>query len=162
MELGTEVLRQLKSSPPGTIISLPVYDKSLYNGKGDRSSSTVNVTTPLDVVIFEGWCMGFYPLSDMNLQRKWHHGPIGREEDKPWTFEKREFLFRSYSPKSLLQINHYLKGFLEWYNHIDAFVQLKPENLDDVYTWRLQAEHAMKAAGKDGMTDEQVHQFVAR
>lgn len=106
--------------------------------------------------------MGFYPLSDMDLQRKWHHGPIGREEDAPWNFEAKAYVYRSHHLKSLLQINHYLESFLDWYDYIDAFVQLKPENLDDVYTWRLQAEHAMKATGKDGMTDEQVHQFVAR
>jgi D-glycerate 3-kinase len=34
--------------------------------------------------------------------------------------------------------------------------------LQVVYGWRLQAEQAMRAAGKPGMTDEQIADFVSR
>jgi len=161
MELGTSILRQLKESPADTTIRLPVYDKSQHNGEGDRSSSTVDVTTPIDVVIFEGWCMGFHPISEMDLQHTYHTRK-GRKEDATWCDEEKDLYFRSHPLKSLLQINTLLKSYLEWYSHIDAFVQLRPDKLDNVFAWRLQAEHAMKAAGKDGMTDEQVKAFVAR
>ncbi|KAG8708362.1 hypothetical protein FRC09_001291 [Ceratobasidium sp. 395] len=42
-------------------------------------------------------------------------------------------------------------------------VVIVPENLHYVFEWRLQQEHAMKLKnGGRGMTDEQVHNFVAR
>jgi D-glycerate 3-kinase len=34
--------------------------------------------------------------------------------------------------------------------------------LQVVFGWRLQAEQAMRAAGKPGMTDEQIADFVSR
>ena len=42
-------------------MSVPRYDKSAFAGTGDRAdeSSWPNVTGPLDVVLFEGWMLGF-------------------------------------------------------------------------------------------------------
>lgn len=69
LELGTQLFSSLKTindilepnEPSGQHpeVQLPVYDKSLHSGKGDRSSETVPVHAPLDVLIFEGWCVGF-------------------------------------------------------------------------------------------------------
>lgn len=162
MELGRRILEELKSSSNGKTISLPVYDKSRNYGQGDRSKETVEVKTPLDVVIFEGWCMGFYPLTEMNLQRRYHDCRKSRGEEEEWSDHASDPYFASHSLQNLLQINTLLQSYLDWYSHIDAFVQLKPDDLNNVFSWRLQAEHAMKAAGKDGMSDEQVHAFVAR
>ncbi|KAF8332869.1 uncharacterized protein EI90DRAFT_716264, partial [Cantharellus anzutake] len=44
-------------------VETPVFDKSLFDGYGDRSSSKLTVAAPLDVVLLEGWCMGFHHLS---------------------------------------------------------------------------------------------------
>ncbi len=38
----------------------------------------------------------------------------------------------------------------------------RPTRLQWVYGWRLQAEQGMRAAGKAGMTDEQIADFVSR
>lgn len=160
MLLGSAILKQLKETKKGTI-HLPVYDKSAHQGKGDRSSATVDIGAPLDVVIFEGWCLGFYPISEMALQRRHHKGQQGGE-DEPWGDQSDALYFHKHSLHSLIQINHYLAEYLDWYDYIDCFIQFKPDDLKNVFAWRLQAEHAMKAAGKDGMTDEEVHAFVAR
>lgn len=156
MALGTSILEALKRSPSETRIALPVYDKSRHNGLGDRSSDTVGVTTPLDVVILEGWCMGFYPVSPHELQRQYE------EATSRGTMSARPAFYAAHPLSSLAQINELLQAYLAWYAHVDAFVQLKPDDLHNVFAWRLQAEHAMKAAGKDGMSDEEVHEFVAR
>lgn len=155
MALGTRILVELKSSQPKTKITLPVYDKSKHGGQGDRSSDTVVVTTPLDVVIFEGWCMGFYPVSQAMLRQTYERA-TSEKNITPAPF------FTSHLLQSLLQINELLGSYLNWYQYVDAFVQLRPDNLDNVFAWRLQAEHAMKAAGREGMSDDEVHAFVAR
>lgn len=58
-------------------IRIPFYDKSMHDGKGDRVPEsewrTVNESgkAKVEVVIFEGWCVGFRPLSDHELKEKW-------------------------------------------------------------------------------------------
>jgi D-glycerate 3-kinase len=162
MALGRRLLALLKTSPDGTTVDLPVYDKSRYQGQGDRSSNTVRIKMPLDVVIFEGWCMGFFPLTPVELQRRYHDCAKVRGEEEVWRDEGKGPFFASQPLESLLQINRLLGTYLEWYDYLDAFIQFKPDDLHNVFAWRLQAEHAMKQAGKQGMSDEQVHAFVAR
>jgi D-glycerate 3-kinase len=155
MKLGRSILNEIKSQPDGHVINLPVYDKSKFGGQGDRSEETVKVTLPVDVVIFEGWCMGFFPISQDDLRRRYQEAVNVDDSEK-------QLFFASHSLQSLLHINTLLQEYQEWYQHIDAFVQIKPDNLDNVFTWRLQAEHAMKEKGRDGMSDDEVHAFVAR
>ena len=46
------------------------------------------------------------------------------------------------------------------WERLDAIVWLNARDIKFVYIWRLQQEHAMKAALGRGMTDEQVKRFV--
>lgn len=158
MPLGTKILSQLKDSKDGTTIRLPIFDKSKFEGEGDRLDETVNVVTPIDVVIFEGWCMGFYPIPTDALEELYQAAKNGRAIASGG---KAPF-FTKHSLESLQQINTIMAKYLDWYRLIDAFVILRPQSLFDVFAWRLQAEHAMKSKGKPGMTDDQVHDFVAR
>lgn len=45
---------------------------------------------------------------------------------------------------------------------VDAWVVVKVGDPEWVFNWRLQAEVEMRAAGKPGLTDEQVKDFVSR
>lgn len=174
--LGSRILEQLSQinqAPSGTpeqstpTVQLPSFDKSLHDGRGDRSQHTLAVKAPLDVVIFEGWCLGFASLSDSDLVAR-HEGRGQRSPPKYSSTHKMEHLST---------INDHLKAIEKaWYQYIDAFVQLVPtsaaqspssadgnSSLETVFEWRLQAEHAMKAQnGGRGMTDEQIHAFVER
>jgi D-glycerate 3-kinase len=40
------------------------YDKSAFQGKGDRADESTwpSVEGPLDLVLFEGWMLGFKPV----------------------------------------------------------------------------------------------------
>lgn len=75
MTLGLELFRALKSRAGD--IRIPSYDKSMHNGKGDRLPETewrvINSTgeKPVEVVIFEGWCVGFRSLSHRDVEGKW-------------------------------------------------------------------------------------------
>lgn len=53
-------------APPSLPTPLFRYDKSAYSGKGDRAdaASWPQAQGPVDVVLFEGWMLGFAPVSD--------------------------------------------------------------------------------------------------
>ena len=75
VKLGTETFAAIASRRSN--IQVPSYDKSAFNGAGDRLSANEWETCnhegepPVEVVIFEGWCVGFRALSDEELERKW-------------------------------------------------------------------------------------------
>ena len=56
---------------------MPSYDKSAHAGKGDRLDEryweVVNrdCEKRIEIVLFEGWCVGFRSLKDEDLVKKW-------------------------------------------------------------------------------------------
>jgi D-glycerate 3-kinase len=75
VKLGTEVFAAISSRKPN--IRVPSYDKSAFSGAGDRLPESAWETCnrqgepPVEVVIFEGWCVGFRALSDDEVEGKW-------------------------------------------------------------------------------------------
>ena len=148
LPLGTQVLTRLKRRKPGRAaaadepLHIPRYDKAARGGRGDRAPRDSWVVAPeaVDVVLLEGWMAGFSSLpaaritGDAALSA--HHG--------------------------LVEVNARLKDYEEWHALMDAWVVLAVDNVACVYEWRLQAERAMAAAGRPGMSDAQVADFVAR
>ncbi|HEY1107261.1 MAG TPA: hypothetical protein VGE76_01475 [Opitutaceae bacterium] len=59
LELG---VRTLDALVEGGTVELPRYDKSAHGGRGDRSAMTERVTGPFDLVLLEGWMLGFRPV----------------------------------------------------------------------------------------------------
>ena len=61
----------------GLPTKIPQYDKSKFNGEGDRVDAyqwrEVNKAgdPKIQVVIFEGWCVGFQALSEQGVKEKW-------------------------------------------------------------------------------------------
>ncbi|KAI0753104.1 P-loop containing nucleoside triphosphate hydrolase protein [Daedaleopsis nitida] len=159
--LGTGVLNKLKQiNVPSTeepSVELPSFDKSLFNGEGDRAPGAL-VRPPVDVVLFEGWCVGFYPIPREEVERRWARPLLGLEDN---FLEKR-----GYKIENVFEINERLRDYVSWWDLFDAFIQLKPPKdhpYDFIYRWRLQQEHHMKQRnGGKGMTDEQVERFVDR
>lgn len=153
LELGTQILDQvyaINSQPSGgerASIRLPVFDKSLFNGQGDRapfSDASPTISAPLDVFILEGWSMGFSPITPAEVEAKRN----ASAPDSP---------LQRYTLDALLQINRNLEAYTAWYAHFSVFLQIRPTNLDNVYIWRTQQEHAMKAGnGGHGMSDDEV------
>ncbi len=62
----------------------------------------------------------------------------------------------------LAEVNERLRAYDAWHSLMDAWVVLAVEDPEFVYRWRLQAEHAMAAKGRPGMSDAQVADFVSR
>ncbi|PWN41968.1 P-loop containing nucleoside triphosphate hydrolase protein [Ceraceosorus guamensis] len=178
--LGSAILQSIagmnEASEGGSttrVLDLPVYDKSAHGGEGDRSGETVKVHAPLDVVIWEGWCMGFGSLEPAVLRDKYDRS--SRDAQIGTTSASGASYFTRHPIVHLQEVNSQLASYeATWWAQVDAFVQLAPtppsgqrdggpQALETVFTWRLQAERAMKERnGGKGMSDEAVREFVAR
>lgn len=68
IQLGVDTLSSLKNPGNKTSIDLPRYDKSRHQGQGDRieKQKWPRVSLPVDVVLLEGWMLGFQPVNELN------------------------------------------------------------------------------------------------
>lgn len=120
-------------------VQLPVYDKSAFSGRGDRSSETVPVLPPLDVVIIEGWMLGFFPIPDSHLKNLYESTPVPTNT----SLRQRPF-FRKHELDHLRRINELLEPYAEYlWPKIPAFIQLRPTEMDYTFDWRLEVRLAV-------------------
>ncbi|KAH0829167.1 P-loop containing nucleoside triphosphate hydrolase protein [Lanmaoa asiatica] len=162
VELGREILKALKAindaegGGPGEV-ALPVFDKSMFDGEGDRASQAQVVRGPVDVVVLEGWCVGFYPVRREVVEERWQRTVPGLDD-----YDMQAFV----SLEDVLEVNERLTSYVEWWSAFDAFIQIRGPPTSPfaiIYQWRLQQERDMKAKnGGRGMTDVQVKTFVDR
>jgi D-glycerate 3-kinase len=165
-----EILAQkfFDSLGTGENVRVPAFDKSRFNGEGNRVSEddweTVPSIPPIDVVIFEGWSVGFQSLDNRELERKWRAArelDVGEPND-----EARGFsicTLRRHTFEHIQIINNNLRRYNNTFMNPSRFnylVHLDTDKLANVYHWRISQEHALwKEKGK-GMTDEDVVKFV--
>ncbi|TKY48126.1 D-glycerate 3-kinase [Spatholobus suberectus] len=139
LALSVETLTAItKMTREGMKMKLPRYDKSAFNGRGDRAdpSTWPEVEGPLEVVLFEGWMLGFRPL------------PVDA--------------VKVVDPQ-LETVNKNLEAYYDaWDKYIKSWIVIKIKDPNCVFQWRLQAEIAMREAGNPGMTDDEVRDFVSR
>jgi D-glycerate 3-kinase len=135
VELGARTISALRALGAGQSIAVPSYDKSAHGGRGDRAprSTWRVVTGPVDLVIVEGWMLGFEPVADARL-----------------------------TDPMLAAPNHALTSYRRWHDLIDAFVVLRAAEDDFVLRWRVEAEEAMKARGLPGLSREAIEDYVRR
>lgn len=116
-------------------VAVPVYDKSAHGGRGDRlpESAWRTVTPPLDLVLVEGWMLGFEPVPEPSLETPW-----------------------------LVEPNRALAGYAAWHRLIDLWVVLRARDPEYVLTWRVEAEEKMKAAGKPGLSRADIEDYIRR
>lgn len=140
LALGNSTLKQLmKATSADSEVAIPRYDKSQQDGQGDRAPQQ---TWPVkrgavDVVLFEGWMLGFPPFSDSKKAAD--------------------------VQADLYAVNELLQQYVaDWDAFVDAWLVLKVADPSFVYRWRQEAETKMLATGKTGMTEEQVKDFVDR
>jgi D-glycerate 3-kinase len=139
--LGIEVLGSLATARESRV---PRFDK----GSDDRlpAAHWPRIGGPLDVIVFEGWCVGARPqpptavtepVNDLERQRD----PYG--------------LWRRYA-------NDALAGpYQSLFAPIGQQLLLLAPSFDAVLGWRLQQEHEMRAArGAVGQSDAQIAVFI--
>jgi len=135
--LGERTLTALRalSDDRAPAVRVPVYDKSLHGGRGDRApeESWRVVSSPLDLIFVEGWMLGFVQVPDAAI-----------------------------SDPYLLPPNHALAEYERWYRLIDSFAVLRALDPNFVLRWRVEAEEAMKASGRPGLSREAIEDYVRR
>lgn len=137
--LGVATVEALRGAGENTTVRVPRYDKAMRNGRGDRADERLwpEVRGPVDVVLLEGWSLGFSPLGAANA-------PAG----------------------DLAQVDRYLESMPYGNLHAlcDAWIVVQIEDPQVVYDWRLQQEVALRKVKGDAecLTDEQVADFVDR
>jgi len=124
--LGVKLLSALKAEKSS--IELPWFDKSLFDGEGDRipmdGTGTIVTQPPrVDIVIFEGWCVGFQPLSEHEIRLRWDG--IWKEERQKLKLGENEIGRLT----DLESVNESLKEYLTLWNFFDVFVQVFHERI---------------------------------
>ncbi|ODV91174.1 hypothetical protein CANCADRAFT_2891 [Tortispora caseinolytica NRRL Y-17796] len=144
VELAKRTLRDLRTQQQGTIL-IPRYDKSRFNGEGDRypEQEWSTAVTPLDVVILEGWFLGFESLNVQELQM--------RAEYSLHSLKELEFMNQN--------LKKYQESFMD-INDLNALIQLDPKELAFVFNWRLQQEYDLISKKGTGLSPGQVFEFV--
>lgn len=129
---------------------MPIYDKSAHQGRGDRApqSSWLSVKTPPQILILEGWCVGFRAVPAASISAL--HAAPSRT-------------LSQHTVSHLSFMNESLAPYEKIWDLIDAFVHIDAENLAWVYEWRQEQEDALrrdKGDEKAGMSKEEVVRFV--
>ena len=141
IELGLQLLDQLRQPNRREPILVPRFDKSAWEGAGDRT--TPEQVEGADIVLFEGWFVGVRPINSAVFDAP-TPPPIQTEADR---------LFAS-------DMNEQLKGYLPLWEQLDRLIVLYPTDYRLSQQWRLQAEQQMITTGRSGMTEPQVREFV--
>ena len=121
-------------------LKVPVFDKSLRNGLGDRSHWR---TDHPDLLILEGWFLGVKPL--------------------PNDFDDYTLItpsLTSHESSYRLNIQKNLKEYLEIWNLIDNIWQLKPLKFEYMNLWKSNQENEMFIKKGKALKDLQLSNFL--
>lgn len=137
-------------------LKIPSFDKSKFNGEGDRApkSEWPSITEKPDVVVFEGWCIGFQPLDSSSIDQKLQ---LAKAQKLPVNTPANHKL------EHLLEVNENLERYCKDFmgpQYFDFMIHIDTDDLRNVYTWRLQQEHKLIEAKGTGMKDEEVATFI--
>ena len=139
INLGLRVFEELQRQQEKTqLLRIPRFDKSLHNGEGDRGIPEL-VESPADILLFEGWFVGVYPLNEFNILLP-----------NPVTLSP----FTRYC-------NEQLSQYIPLWKCLDNLLVLYLPNINYSKGWRKGAEQKMRNQGQAAMTDETIDRFVA-
>jgi D-glycerate 3-kinase len=123
-----QTLAQLLDPEPGATVAIPRFDKAVDDRRPacDRDS----ITTPVDLVLLEGWCLGALPQAPEVLALPVN--VLERDEDAAGRW-------RGYSNDILR------REFLPLYTLVDTWIMLCAPTFDCVFAWRREQERKLAA-----------------
>ena len=122
------------------IFNYPVFDKSLRNGLGDRSSWEIK--SP-DVLILEGWFLGVNQISSEE---------ISKEKVKPCLY--------SHEVEYRLKIQKNLNEYFKVWQLIEKIWQIKPKEFSYMDDWKSDQENEMLKLKGNALVDENLKNFL--
>ena len=133
VELGLQLLTDLRGIEAGQSINIPVFDKSIDDRCPEKDFR--QVTGPIDLVLFEGWCVGAKPQRDPALAL-----PVNSLE----RLEDPDQVWRRY-------VNEQLENDYKWFfREIDFLIMLKIPGISSVMEWRSKQERKLAKASPGG------------
>lgn len=143
-----DMLQKIKQ---GEDFSIPRFDKSLHEGRGDITDRVTAVKGRQDFFLFEGWCL-FTPavaadvFLDVMAGDEYLHGLFNELDPS------REYY------KAVLE---YAEEYQKIWQLADSMVILEAEDIKFITQWRLnQEETTKKKSAGAGMTPAAVVEFV--
>ncbi|MFT6897459.1 MAG: D-glycerate 3-kinase [Paraglaciecola sp.] len=129
-------------------LALPKFDKATDNPQPEKSWPTTQ--TPVDIVIFEGWCWGVEAQDDASLSTAINELERCEDETAVWRRYVNRQLATRYQPL---------------YPLMDFWIMLKAPSFEDVYAWRVEQEQKLIAATPDVnaqglMSPKQISRFI--
>lgn len=142
VDLAIETLTKLKSEQ--LPVAIPRFDKAI----DDRAAETESVSAPVDVIVFEGWCLGAEAEDVSMLNSPVNDLEANEDADQVW---------RRYVNTQLAE------QYPALFNLVDTWVMLKAPSFNCVYQWRLEQENKLREksiAQKHVMDEQQVARFI--
>lgn len=139
--LGLEVLSGLGRAGP---TALPRFDKSTDDRQARENWPSVH--GPLDVIIFEGWCVGARPQPPVALAEPVNALERSEDSDGRWRTFVNAALAGAYAPL---------------FEKLDRFVLLAAPSFDVVAGWRGEQEAKLRARARGGMSPDEIMRFVS-
>ena len=147
VELGKATIRSLQALGTGDSLKLPRFAKLQDDRAPEADWPTIS--GPVDVALFEGWCVGSRPVADTALREPINE--LERREDAGG--EWRRFVNRQLG-----------RDYQALFALLDALVFMAVPDFDCVRRWRTEQEHKLIAAAtsetEQGMSDAQIAEFV--
>jgi len=144
VELARCTLGRLRELGPDEQTEVPRFDKAL----DDRSGTWEQVGGPIDVVVFEGWCVGARAGPKHQLSTPVNERERAEDPDGRW---------RRY-------VDDALRGpYQDLFDDLDALVLLRAPDWECVRSWREVQEAKLRddgGAGPGVMTPAEVQRFL--
>lgn len=133
INFGLKLINALRELKQGEQRDLPVFDKAIDDRLPESQWRTV--IGPVDIILFEGWCVGAYPQPEDELTLPVND--LERDED-------RDQAWRRY-------VNRQLQGcYKELFSKLDLLLMLKIPGMESVAEWRGLQEKKLAATAKTG------------
>ncbi len=126
------------------ILKCPTFDKSLRDGKGDRSGWC---EFKPKVLILEGWFIGCEPISNLK------EIDYNSEDEFHLSLSKIEKDYRSSIQESLTQ-------YIEIWKKFDKIWHLKSSNFNNTILWKTEQEEEMIQLKGAGLKDNRLSDFI--
>ncbi|KAJ3016289.1 UNVERIFIED_CONTAM: hypothetical protein HDU68_012284 [Siphonaria sp. JEL0065] len=154
LDLGLAVFHSLTTNTTKTT-KIPKYEKALNSGRGDRLNETewTDAELPIDIILFEGWCLGFKPVLDQKtIKMRVLDSRFGPD-------------FAKFTLENLLVVQNHLAKLDVLHKSIDSFVHICAEDIGFVYDWRQQQEDYMRETlgnPSAGLSTIELRDFISR
>lgn len=126
VEFALTLFERLKGLKEGEVMKFPCFDKSIDDRKAVHLWQEVH--GPVDVVLFEGWCVGAPPI---NTALHTPINPLEEEMDPDGVWRNT--------------VNQRLESdYKELFSKIDLMAWMQAPNYDVVYDWRNKQERVLE------------------